>query len=636
MNDPRTRGLLLTDVDLHLLAEGSHFDIHTKLGVHLHELDGVAGAVCSVWAPAARAVSVVGDWDGWSHAHPLAPIARTGVWDTHVPGAAAGHRYKLHITTRRGAVLEKADPFARASELPPGNASIVVGPSAYAWNDDAWLANRPRFQAPAAPMSIYEVHLGSWRRAPDEGNRVLTYREIAPLLAEHCVAHGFTHVELMPVMEHPFSGSWGYQITGFFAPTARYGTPDDFRAFVDVMHDRGVGVLLDWPPAHFPDDAHGLARFDGTALYEHRDPREGRHPDWGSLIFNYGRHEVAAFLISNAVYWLDDFHIDGLRVDAVASMLYRDYSRPAGEWIPNRYGGRENLEAIAVVRRCSNEVHRRHPDALFVAEESTAFPKVTAPVADGGLGFTQKWDLGWMHDTLRYLARDPVHRRWHQNDLTFRAMYAQSERFVLALSHDEVVHGKRALLAKMPGDDWQQRANVRLLFGLQHGTPGKKLLFMGAELGMRNEWQHDTSLDWHLLDDPRHAAIARWVATLNQLHRDLPALHARDDDAQGFEWIDCTDARHSVLVWLRRSHDDLDTVVCVVNCTPSPHPNYRVGLPAPGAWTLLANSDDGAFGGSGFSVSSGVNATDHPFHDRPWSAELQLPPLAFTLYGRTR
>ncbi len=620
-------------LDRHLFAEGSHELLHTVLGAHARVHDGVAGTVFAVWAPNARAIDVRGDWNGWS-GDALARVADTGVWEAFVPGAAEGHRYKYAVTGADGAVVDKADPCARADELPPGNASIIHVDH-HEWRDDAWMADRAERNAPHAPMSIYEVHLGSWRRVPDDGDRMLTYREAAPLLIAHCHEYGFTHVELLPVMEHPYGGSWGYQVTGFFAPTARHGSPDDLRALVDELHRAGIGVLLDWVPAHFPDDAHGLARFDGTALYEHADPREGRHPDWGSLIFNYGRNEVQSFLVSNAVFWLEEFHIDGLRVDAVASMLYRDYSRATGEWVPNAFGGRENLEAIAFLRRCAQAVRGRFPDALFVAEESTAWPGVTTPVEWGGLGFTHKWDLGWMHDTLTHLHRDPVHRKWHHDELTFRAMYAQSEHFVLPLSHDEVVHGKGSLLTKMPGDRWQQFANLRLLHGLQHATPGKKLLFMGGEFAQAREWSHEGSLDWHLLDDPAHEGIGRWVAHLNRLHCEYPALHRLDHEPTGFEWIDCDDAEHNVLVWLRNSGDPADAVIVVAHTTPVPIEGYRIGLPFDGRWSCIANSDDTAFGGSGYRCPGVLEAEAVAWQGRAQSALVTLPPLAITMWART-
>jgi 1,4-alpha-glucan branching enzyme len=624
-----------TDLDAHLLGEGTHYELHRRLGAHAVERDGRPGVIFAVWAPDARRVRVAGDFEHWRGGVELRPVQRSGVWEAFVPGARPGHRYKFRVTTRRGAELEKADPFAAACELPPGNASIVDA-STFEWQDTAWLAQRHDVQRAGAPLAVYEVHLGSWRRDPGDPGRLLAYRELAPLLADHCLDLGFTHVELLPVMEHPFYGSWGYQVTGFFAPTGRYGAPDDLRYLIDHLHQRGVGVLLDWVPAHFPDDPHGLARFDGTALYEHEDPREGRHPDWGSLIFNYGRHEVRAFLISSACFWLDEFHADGLRVDAVASMLYRDYSRAPGEWVPNRYGGRENLEALDFLRRCADEIRRRCPGALFVAEESTSWPQVTAPTTDGGLGFTHKWDMGWMHDTLRYLARDPIHRRHHQDDITFRGLYQHRERFMLPLSHDEVVHGKGSLLAKMPGDEWQQCANLRLLLALQCGMPGTPLLFMGGEFGQRREWNHETSLDWHLAGEPAHTGITAWLRALLAAVREQPALHALDDDPRGFEWIDCTDAQNSVFVWCRRAVDDRATLVFALNATPVPRPGYRVGLPHTGGWRLVLNSDDARFDGSGHDLVDVVEADEVPWHGQAGSALVTLPPLACVAYGRVR
>jgi 1,4-alpha-glucan branching enzyme len=627
-------GVMLGELDLHLLNEGTHAELHRRLGAHLHRQDGADGAVFSVWAPSASAVVVAGDWNGWA-GDPMRPLASSGVWEAFVPGAAVGHRYKFRIRTAAGDELEKADPMARHAELPPGNASIVAS-SSHVWSDDAWCTSRPERQRPYAALSVYELHLGSWRRVPEEGNRSLGYREIAPLLADHCDRLGFTHVELMPLMEHPFDGSWGYQVTGFFAPTARFGTPDDLRWLVDYLHGRGIGVIFDWVPAHFPDDPHGLAGFDGTALYEHADPREGRHPDWGTLIFNYGRNEVRSFLVSSAVYWLEEFHADGLRVDAVASMLYRDYSRAPGEWVANAYGGRENLEAVAFLRQCTETVVARYPGALLIAEESTSWPGVTAPVRDGGLGFTHKWDLGWMHDTLDYLRRDPDGRSRHQNDLTFRGLYAHSERWMLPLSHDEVVHGKGSLLTKMPGDAWQQRANLRLLLGYQWGIPGGKLLFMGGELGQRREWDHDSSVDWHLLVDPDHAGLVAWVAALNAVYRSRPSLAG---GAASFNWIACTDAANSVFAWRRTSGDGVgraepgDETVWVASFTAMPHPAYRIGLPRSGRWRLLLNGDDVSFGGSGYSVVAEPDAESIPWDGLPNSMTVELPPLALLVYA---
>ncbi|MEP6661769.1 MAG: 1,4-alpha-glucan branching protein GlgB [Acidimicrobiales bacterium] len=626
--------ILATDLDLYLFNEGNHSDLPERFGAHEIDRAGLAGAAFSVWAPNARTVAVIGDASGWDHGTMLGRRASSGVWEGFVPGARAGQHYKLRVTSADGRMTNRADPLARATEGGPGHAS-VLDVSEYRWGDGDWMAGRAERHAPSAPLSIYEAHLGSWRRVPGEGDRWLSYREIAPMLADHLIAHGFTHVELLPVMEHPFYGSWGYQVTGFFSPTARYGAPDDLRYLVDHLHQRDIGVILDWVPAHFPADNFALARFDGSHLYEHADPREGRHPDWGSLIFNYGRHEVRAFLISSACWWVRSFHADGLRVDAVASMLYRDYSRGPGEWVPNVEGGRENLEALSFIRHCNDELRRRFPDTLVIAEESTAWPGVTAPTEWGGLGFHLKWDLGWMHDTLTYFRRESVHRQWHHGELTFRAVYAASERFVLALSHDEVVHGKGSLLAKMTGDEWQRRANLRLLYGYQHALPGKKLLFMGGEFGQWREWNHDASLDWHLLHEEAHAGIARWVTHLNGLHRTRPALHERDGDgSNGFSWIDGDDAAQSVLVFARHAFDANNDVVVLANFTPVPRSPYRVGLPHSGRWELIANSDDPNFGGSGFPVPDTLDAEEQAWHKQRWSAPAALPPLALVAYAR--
>ncbi|MBU3701731.1 MAG: 1,4-alpha-glucan branching protein GlgB, partial [Acidimicrobiia bacterium] len=624
-------------LDLHLFNEGTHGDLATRFGArpvdHGAEV-GSAGHVFSVWAPNARAVSVIGDAPGWDDGQPLSPLGDSGLWAGTVAHSRPGERYKFRVVGADGSVVDRADPLARAGEGSPGHASII-DEIAHEWQDDDWMASRVALQAPDAPMSIYELHLGSWRWHDDEG-RPLNYREVAEPLAEYARAMGFTHVEFLPVMEHPFAGSWGYQVTGFFQPTARFGSPDDLRHLIDVLHRNGIGVLLDWVPAHFPADRFALAVFDGTELYEHADPREGVHPDWGSLIFNYGRLEVRSFLLSSACWWIESFHADGLRVDAVASMLYRDYSRAPGEWVPNRFGGRENLEAIEFLRACNDEIHRRYPGVVVAAEESTSWGGVTAPTSDGGLGFDLKWDLGWMHDTLGFLARDPIHRRWHQNELTFRQMYATSERFVLPLSHDEVVHGKGSLLGKMAGDEWQQRANLRLLIGWQHVLPGKKLLFMGGEFGQRAEWNHDAPLDWGLLDHHAHEGLRQWVARCNGLHHALPALHQLDHDPRGFEWISCDDPDSGVLVALRRGVDPIDDVVAVLNFTPTVRAGYRIGLPHPGHWDVEVSSDDVQFGGSGVSVPARIEGVEPGHHDRPWSASVTAVPLGVVLYRRSR
>src|SRR5436305_10694411 len=538
----------LGEQDLALVNAGTHYRLHDHLGAPPGTLDGEAGTRFAVWAPNAGRVAVIGDWNDWDKgADPLALRVASGVWEGFVPGVAPGARYKYHIVSRFGGYrVDKADPFAFYAETPPLQASVVWELD-YTWGDAEWMAGRGPRQALAAPISTYEVHLGSWRRVPEEGNRSLTYREAAPLLAEHVKAMGFTHVELLPIMEHPFYGSWGYQTTGYFASTSRFGTPQDFMYLVDHLHQQGIGVILDWVPSHFPGDEHGLVFFDGTHLYEHADPRQGFHPDWKSAIFNYGRPEVRSFLISSALFWIEQYHADGLRVDGVASMLHLDFSRKAGEWIPNAYGGRENLDAIHFLRTLNDEVCAAFPDAQTIAEESTAWPMVSRPTYVGGLGFGYKWDMGWMHDTLKYLAHDPIHRKYHHNQLTFRSMYAFSETFVLPLSHDEVVHGKGSLLNKMPGDLWQKLASLRLLFGYMYAQPGKKLLFMGAELASWKEWNHDASLDWHLLDDPAHAGICRWLADLNRAYREEPALHQLDAAPEAFEWIAANDAEASVL-----------------------------------------------------------------------------------------
>ncbi|HEX5580303.1 MAG TPA: 1,4-alpha-glucan branching protein GlgB, partial [Gemmatimonadaceae bacterium] len=622
------------ELDLHLFGEGRHRRLWEMMGAHPATVDGVAGTRFAVWAPNARRVSVIGHFNRWDgRVYPMRVLGGSGVWEIFVPGVGAGDLYKYEILTREGVPRVKADPYARMMEQPPGNASIVVADDTYAWNDDEWMTRRRhRTGGDLAhePMSIYEVHLGSWARVPEEGGRPLGYREIAPRLAAHVAGLGFTHVELLPVMEHPFAGSWGYQVSGYYAPTSRFGTPDDFRHFVDVMHQYGLGVILDWVPAHFPKDDWALRRFDGTALYEHEDPRLGEHPDWGTLIFNYGRNEVRNFLVANALYWLREFHCDGLRVDAVASMLYLDYSRKAGEWLRNRHGGRENLEAIDFLRETNSVVAHEEPGCIVVAEESTAWPGVTAPVEQGGLGFTFKWNMGWMHDTLKYFQEDPLHRRWHQGQLTFAMVYEYSERFVMPLSHDEVVHLKKSLLEKMPGDEWQKFANLRLLLAYQWLRPGKKLLFMGAELAQRAEWDHDRSLDWHLRDEPMHARFESFVAELGRLYRATPALWRHDHEPEGFAWVDTADEANSVLSFLRR--DGERHVLVVMNMTPVPHEDYRVGVPCDGAYALRLSTDDARFGGSGWDATARVTPERSPFHGYEQSVRLRLPPLAAVVY----
>jgi len=620
---------LLTDDDLYLFNEGSWLRAYEKLGAHPVQSGDERGVYFAVWAPNARSVSVIGDFNGWTpDRHPLQPRGSSGIWEGFVPGLDVGTLYKYHIRSHyHGYQVQKADPYGFFHETPPRTASIVWDLD-YQWGDQEWMAARRARNAFDAPISIYEVHLGSWMRVPEEGNRWLTYRELAPRLAEHVTRLGFTHVEFLPVMEHPFYGSWGYQITGYFAPTSRYGTPQDFMYLIDYLHQHGIGVILDWVPSHFPNDEHGLIYFDGTHLYEHADPRKGFHPDWRSAIFNYGRNEVRTFLLSSALFWLDRYHADGLRVDAVASMLYLDYSRGPGEWIPNEYGGRENLEAIAFLRRLNEEVYRHYPDVHTIAEESTAWPMVSRPTYVGGLGFGMKWDMGWMHDTLFYMSRDPIYRKYHHGQLTFRMIYAFNENFVLPLSHDEVVHGKGSLLAKMPGDDWQKFANLRVLYGYQYTQPGKKLLFMGAEIGQWREWNHESSLDWHLLAYEPHQGIERWLEDLNRLVREEPALHELDFHPDGFQWIDCNDAENSVLSYLRLAKTPGQELLVCCNFTPVPRQNYRVGAPRGGFWREILNSDAGEYGGSGWGNLGGVEAVPIPWHGRPYSLNLTLPPLA--------
>jgi 1,4-alpha-glucan branching enzyme len=631
LEDPYRFPSTLGELDLHLLGEGTHERAWEKLGAHPRVLEGVAGVVFAVWAPNARRVSVVGDWNGWDgRRHPMRLHPGNGIWELFLPGVEPGARYKFEVLGPAGELLAlKADPYAFLFEPDePRTAAVVTSLDAHAWGDGAWMAERARRDPLAGPVSIYEVHLGSWRRAPEEGGRFLTYRELAEGLADYVSDLGFTHVELLPVAEHPFYGSWGYQILGAFAPTRRYGLPGDFMAFVDHLHRRGIGVLLDWVPAHFPRDPHGLAYFDGTHLYEHADPRQREHPDWGTLVYNFGRHEVANYLLGNALFWLERYHVDGLRVDAVASMLYLDYSRRPGEWVPNPHGGRENLDAVAFLRRFNEVVYRRHPGVLTVAEESTAWPQVSRPTWLGGLGFGAKWNLGWMHDVLDYFRRDPVHRTYHHNQLTFGLLYAWHENFILALSHDEVVHGKGALHQKMPGDDWQRFANLRLLYAFMWGHPGKKLLFMGGEFGQTREWHHDRSLDWHLLEaGPYHRGLQALVRDLNRLLRAEPALHEVDFDSAGFQWIDCSDSRQSVVSFVRRARDPEDFVLVVCNFTPVVRPGYRVGAPVPGRYRELLNTDAGAYGGSDVGNGGGARTGPGPCQGQPHALTLTLPPL---------
>jgi 1,4-alpha-glucan branching enzyme len=622
---------LLSDWDYHLFNEGSHTQLWERLGAHPHVRDGVPGTMFAVWAPNAIAVSVIGDWNGWApDSNPLEDRGPSGIWEGFVPHVGKGAHYKFHIRSRYNNYrVDKADPFGVMHETPPQTASVVWDLD-YEWNDSAWMEHRAKRNAFEAPMSIYEMHIGSWRRvAGDDGiERPMTYREMASPLAEYLRKMNFTHVELLPVMEHPFYGSWGYQCTGYFAPTSRYGTPQDLMYLIDVLHQNDIGVILDWVPSHFPTDEHGLSYFDGTYLYEHADPRKGFQPDWGSLVFNLGRNEVRSFLLSSAIYWLGVYHADGLRVDAVASMLYLDYSRKHGEWIPNEHGGRENLEAIAFLRRLNEDVYEAYPDVQVIAEESTSWPMVSRPTYIGGLGFGMKWDMGWMHDTLRYFALDSVHRKFHHNDLTFRMMYAFSENFLLPLSHDEVVHGKGSLIRKMPGDEWRRFANLRLLFAHMYSQPAKKLMFMGCEFGQFREWNHDAALDWNELDLIPNETLHRWVEDLNKAYRDVPALHELDLSPDGFEWIDCCDTENSILVLIRKSSSQPEQpVVVALNFTPLPRYNYSVGVPFGGHWAEMLNSDSTIYGGSGQGNMGGIDAAPIPLHGRRWSLSLTLPPL---------
>jgi 1,4-alpha-glucan branching enzyme len=622
---------LLTSDDLHLFNEGTHFHLFDKLGAHPLTVEGVPGTYFAVWAPNAESVSVIGDFNAWDPStHPLRTRGSSGIWEGFVPQAGPGAVYKFHVVSRhRGYRVDKADPFAFFSETPPRTGSIVWDLS-HEWRDEEWMRNRVDRNSLGSPISTYEVHLGSWMRAPGEAGTsgFLTYRDVAPRLAEYCTRMGFTHVEFLPVMEHPFYGSWGYQTTGYFAPTSRYGTPQEFMELIDTLHRAGIGVILDWVPSHFPNDEHGLGFFDGTHLYEHADPRRGFHPDWKSYIFNYGRNEVRSFLLSSAIHWLSTYHADGLRVDAVASMLYLDYSRKEGEWLPNQYGGRENLEAIDLLRQLNTTVYAEHPDVQTVAEESTAWPMVSRPTYLGGLGFGMKWDMGWMHDTLQYMAHDPIHRKFHHNELTFRQIYASTENFVLPLSHDEVVHGKGSLLGKMAGDNWQKLANLRLLLGYMWAQTGKKLLFMGGEFGQWREWNHEESLDWHLLEEPSHHGVQRWVEDLNRLYRSKPALYELDAEGAGFEWIDANDSAQSVLTFLRKGPTEEDFILVGCNFTPIPRPNYLVGVPRGGTWREVLNSDATLYGGSGWGNLGELDSLPLSVHGRARALNLTLPPLS--------
>ncbi len=626
MNEKRS---LLSEDDIFLFNEGSHLRLYEKLGAHASD----GGVHFAVWAPDAQTVSVIGDFNGWSRGvNPLQPRGVSGIWEGFVEGMKPGDVYKYHIESRHmGYAVEKADPFAFYAETPPKTASKVWELD-YEWGDSKWMGERPQRQTLDKPVSVYEMHLGSWRHVPEEHNRPLTYREIAEPLAQYIKQNGFTHIEFLPLMEHPFYGSWGYQTTGYFAPTSRFGTPQDLKYLIDYLHQHDIGVILDWVPSHFPTDEHGLGYFDGTHLYEHALREQGFHPDWGSFIFNYGRNEVRSFLLSSAAFWMDQYHADGLRVDAVASMLYLDYSRKQGEWIPNRYGGRENVDAIEFLRRLNTDMYREFPGVLMMAEESTAWPMVSRPTYVGGLGFGLKWDMGWMHDTLQYMSREAIYRRYHQGEITFRMIYAYNENFILPLSHDEVVHGKRSLIDKMPGDDWQRFANLRLLFAYMWSQPGKKLLFMGCEFAQWHEWDHESSLQWDLTQYDRHQGVQQLIGDLNRLYASEPALHEGDCEPWGFQWVDASDGDRSVLTYLRRAKDTDDVLLVACNFTPVPRNNYRVGVPYAGRWREMLNTDAEVYGGSGVGNMGGVTAAPVAYQGHAWSVMLTLPPLAIVVF----
>ncbi|MDD5037193.1 MAG: 1,4-alpha-glucan branching protein GlgB [Methylococcaceae bacterium] len=622
--DPYTFSPQLADFDIHLFCEGKHWHIYRILGAHPHCVDGVTGTLFATWAPNAERVSVVGDFNAWDgRYHPMRVRGGSGVWELFIPELAAGEVYKFEIRNRQqGTIHLKTDPYGQRFELRPQTASIVTGADTFVWNDQDWMEQRKNSDWLHAPLSIYEVHAGSWRRDGEGG--FLNYRELAQQLVDYVKEQGFSHIELLPITEHPLDASWGYQTTGYFAPSSRFGSPDDFRYFVDYCHQNGVGVMLDWVPAHFPKDAHGLARFDGTAVYEHEDPRMGEHRDWGTLIYNFGRNEVKNFLIASAVFWLEEFHLDGLRVDAVASMLYLDYSRKPGDWIPNKYGGNENLEAIAFLRELNTVTHQLHPGTLVMAEESTAWPQVTRPTWTGGLGFSMKWNMGWMHDTLQYMRKDPIHRHYHHDQLTFGLLYAFTENFILPFSHDEVVHGKGSLLRCMPGDDWRRFANLRLLYTLMFTYPGKKLLFMGCEFAQGEEWNHSRALDWYVLDYPLHRGMQKLISDLNRTYRENSPLYKFDFDPKGFEWIDCHDAPQSVLSYLRRDGDAI--ILIILNFTPVPRPNYRIGVPEAGGYAEIFNSDSEYYGGSN-TGNCFMEAQEKEWMGRPYSIVMTIPPL---------
>jgi 1,4-alpha-glucan branching enzyme len=623
----------ISEFDLYLLAEGTHYRSYEKLGAHITEKDGKRGVQFAVWAPNAKRVTIIGDFNNWNPNAAIMHPSTAGIWEGFIPNIGQGASYKYHIESRyRDYKVDKADPYGFASEIRPQTASRVWNLENYSWQDESWMKNRTNTNSLSAPLSFYEVHLGSWKRALDENNRWLTYRELAPLLADYVQDAGFTHIEFLPVMEHPFDGSWGYETLGYFAPTSRFGTPDDFMYLVDYLHRRGIGVVLDWVPAHFPKDEVGLGYFDGSHLYEHEDPRQGEHPDWNTFVFNYGRNEVQNFLISNALFWMDKYHVDGLRVDAVASMLYLDYGRREGQWIPNRFGGKENLDAIHFLRALNEHVYGAYPDTMMIAEESTSWPQVSRPIYLGGLGFGLKWNMGWMHDVLNYISQDPVFRTYHQNEITFSLVYAFAENFVLPFSHDEVVYGKGSMIRKMPGDDWQKFANLRLLYGFMFGHPGKKLLFMGDEFGQWSEWNHDASLEWNLVEHPSHAGLKRWVRDLNTLYRGEPLLHTTDFNSAGFEWVDCKDFQRSIISFLRRGQNPSDQLLFVCNFTPVVRQNYRVGVPLEGYWKEILNSDAPLYGGSGQGNFGGLSTVPLPIHGRPFSLNMTLPPLGIVVF----
>ncbi len=628
VRDPYSYGLIMGEVDLHLFSEGNNLQLYEQFGAHPRKIGDVEGIYFAVWAPNAQRVSVVGDFNGWDgRVNPMRRLLGSGVWELFLPGVDEGAHYKYEIRTQRGALLLKSDPFGFFSQWGKETSSMVYNLERYQWNDSDWMKARAKRDLHTSAFSIYEVHLGSWRRKAEEGNRSLSYLELADTLIPYVLEMGYTHIELLPVAEHPFEGSWGYQVTNYYAPTSRFGTPDEFRHFVDNCHQAGIGVIMDWVPAHFPKDAHALAEFDGTDLYEHADPRQGEHQDWGTLIFNFGRNEVRNFLVANALFWLDKYHIDGLRVDAVASMLYLDYSRKAGEWIPNAFGGRENLDAVYFLKRVNEVCYERFPGITTIAEESTAWPSVSRPTYLGGLGFGFKWNMGWMHDFLQYMSLDSIFRRFHHNNITFSLMYAFAEHFILVLSHDEVVHGKRSLLEKMPGDDWQKFANLRMFYAWMYGHPGKKLLFMGSEFGQRREWNHDSQLDWELITLPQHDGLRRLVQHLNYVYKNEPALWECDDTHEGFEWIDFHDSENSVVAFMRRSRSG-DTIVFAVNATPVVRRGYRLGVPGAGFYREIINTDAETYGGGNVGNMGGFEAEDFPWQARTHSLMISLPPLA--------